>query len=59
VLVYKMTTTGDTVFIALNRSDTAQTTTGLAAGDYTDLLTGVAVTAPASIPPRSALILIQ
>jgi glycosidase len=59
VLVYKMTTAGDTVFIALNRSDVAQTTTSLPAGDYTELLSGVAVTAPAPIPPRSALILIQ
>ena len=42
--VYKMTTTGDTVFVALNRGDTAQPATGLPAGTYDDLLGGPPVT---------------
>jgi glycosidase len=57
VLVYKMEGEGDTVFVALNRSDAAQPTVNLPAGDYVDLLTAAAIHAPAQIPPRSALIL--
>ncbi|MEO6771902.1 MAG: alpha-amylase family glycosyl hydrolase [Kofleriaceae bacterium] len=55
--VYKMTTSGDTVFVAINRGDTAQPANGLPAGTYDDLLGGAAVTAPATIPPRTALVL--
>jgi len=55
--VYKMATTGDTVFVAVNRGDTAQPANGLPAGTYDDLLGGPQVTAPATISPRSALVL--
>ena len=55
--VYKMATAGDTVFVALNRGDTAQQAPGLPAGDYVDLVTGAAVHAPVSIPPRTAFVL--
>jgi glycosidase len=57
VFVYKMTTAGDTVFVALNRGDTAQDATNLAAGTYTDLVTGQTVSAPLQIPPRTGLVL--
>jgi len=59
VFVYKMTTTGDTVFVAMNRGDAAQPATNLPAGTYTDLLTNTQVTAPLSVPPRTALVLGQ
>jgi glycosidase len=57
VLVYRMTAPGDTVFVALNRSDTAQPAVNLPAGDYVDLVTNAPVHAPVSVPARSALIL--
>jgi glycosidase len=57
VWVYKMSLPGDTVYVALNRGDTAQPATGLPAGSYTDLVTSQPVTGAATIPPRSALVL--
>ena len=58
VMVYKMTAPGDTVFVALNRADSAQGAQGLPAGNYTDVLTGAAVSAPLQIPARTALVLV-
>ena len=55
--VYKMTTSGDTVYVAINRGDTAQPATSLPAGTYDDLLGGAQVMAPTTIPPRSELVL--
>jgi glycosidase len=52
--VYSMSTTGDTVYVAINRGDTAQTATGLPAS-VNELITG---TAGASIPPRQARIFV-
>ena len=57
VFVYKMSGAGDTVFVALNRGDAAQPAVSLPAGSYHDLVTGQAVTAPLSIPPRTGLVL--
>jgi glycosidase len=57
VFVYKMTTAGATVLVALNRGHTAQDATNLAAGTYTDLVTGQTVSAPLQIPPRTGLVL--
>ena len=54
---YKMTASGDTVFVAINRGDSAQNAPGLPAGDYKDLLTGATVTAPLSLPARSGFVL--
>jgi len=59
VYVYKMTAPGDTVYVALNRSDAAQPAVNLPAGDYTDALTGMPVSAPLMIPPRSGLVLVN
>lgn len=59
VFVYKMSAPGDTVFVALNRSDAAQPAVNLPAGDYTDAVTGDAIQAPLMIPPRSALVLVD
>ena len=55
--VYKMTTSGDTIYVALNRGDAQQPATGLPAGNYTDLVSGAMVTAPVTLQPRSALVL--
>jgi hypothetical protein len=55
--VYKMSSAGDTVFVALNRGDGAQPATGLPSGTYTDLIGGGTVSAPLTIPPRSAFVL--
>ena len=52
--VYSMTTAGDTVYVAVNRGDSAQTATGLP-GTVTELVTGMATT---SIPPRQARIFV-
>jgi glycosidase len=57
--VYEMTTSGDSVVVAINRSDEAQPATGLPAGSYTELVGNAAVTAPLSIPPRTGLVLIR
>jgi len=57
VFVYKMSATGDSVIVAMNRSDSSQQATNLPTGTYTDLVTGDSVTAPVTLPPRSALIL--
>jgi len=53
---YKMTTAGDTVYVALNRGDGALDS-GLPPGPYKDLLTGATVSAPVQLQPRSALVL--
>jgi glycosidase len=58
VMVFRMSAPGDTVFVALNRADSAQGAQGLPAGNYTDVLTGAAVTAPLQIPPRTGLVLV-
>jgi glycosidase len=55
--VYKMTGTGDTVYVAINRGDGTETAPGLPAGDYTDLLTGATVSAPLSLSPRASFVL--
>jgi glycosidase len=57
--VYSMSGGGETVYVALNRGDGTYPATGLPNGTYTDLLGGGSVTAPAMIPPRSALVLAQ
>jgi major membrane immunogen (membrane-anchored lipoprotein) len=57
VMVYKMSTTGDAVFVALNRSDSAQTAVNLPAGNYVDLITGATVSSPMLLPARAALVL--
>jgi len=58
VLVYKMTDPGDTVFVALNRGDSAQPAVNLPTGDYTDAITGELVRAPVTLQPRSAVVLV-
>lgn len=57
VLVYKMTTAGDTVFVALNRGDSSQSAINLPAGSYVDLISGNPVSAPLALQPRSAVVL--
>ncbi len=55
--VYKMNTTGDEIFVALNRGDSTQTATGLPSGNYTDLISGATVIAPLQLAPRTAVVL--
>jgi glycosidase len=57
VFVYKMSTTGDAVIVALNRSDNQQPALNLPSGTYTNLVTGATVSAPLMLAPRSAVIL--
>jgi glycosidase len=57
--VYKMVTSGDTVFVALNRGDTPQPATNLPSGTYDDLLGGPQQTGTITIPPRTAFVLAQ
>jgi glycosidase len=59
VWTYKMSMSGDTVFVALNRGDSPQDATGLPAGTYTDVLSGHQVTAPLQIAPRTGMVLSQ
>ena len=57
-LAYKMETTGDTVYVVINRADSAHDVSGLPAG-MTNLLDGSSVTGPTvSVPPRSSMILV-
>ncbi|NVB78182.1 MAG: hypothetical protein HOV81_07300 [Kofleriaceae bacterium] len=57
VFVYKMSTAGDSVIVALNRGDTQEPALNLPTGTYVDLLSGATVTAPVQLPPRSAVVL--
>jgi glycosidase len=57
--VYKMSTASDTIFVAMNRGDSAQDAPNLPVGTYTDLVTGATVATPLTIPPRSAFVLAQ
>jgi glycosidase len=57
--VYSQTTTGDTVYVAINRGDTDQSTTSLPAGPLAELVTGATVTGSnATIPPRQTRIFV-
>ena len=58
-MVYKMSTSGDTVYVALNRGDGATTAPSLPAGSYRDLLTNQMVMTPVSIPARSSMVLVS
>jgi beta-galactosidase GanA len=57
VMVYKMTTPGDAVFVALNRGDSPQPAVNLPTGDYVDVVTGEPVRAPVTLAPRSGIVL--
>jgi glycosidase len=56
--VYRMADGGDTVYVAVNRSDGAKSVGGLPAGALTDQLTGGALTGPTvSVPARGVLVM--
>ncbi|HEX8950320.1 MAG TPA: hypothetical protein VF945_00675, partial [Polyangia bacterium] len=58
--VYQMVDGSDRVYVAVNRSDSAVTVSGLPAGALTDQLTGEALTGPSvSVPPRTARVMTQ
>lgn len=57
--VFKMSTAGDEVYVAINRGDSAQTATGLPAGAMTELLTATSVSgASQTVPPRETRIFV-
>jgi glycosidase len=56
---YVRTTTGDTVYVAINRSDSPQQVSGLPAGPLDDLLGGQTATGPSlTVPPRQTRIFV-
>ncbi|MDB4964727.1 MAG: uncharacterized protein JWN44_416 [Myxococcales bacterium] len=58
--VYRMIDGVDRVYVAVNRSDSAKTVTGLPAGTLNDQMTGEALTGPSlTVPARSARVLTQ
>ncbi len=59
VLVFRIAAPGDSVYVVLNRGDTAQAAPGLPGGAYTDLITGDAIDGGAMVPPRTARLLID
>jgi glycosidase len=57
---YKMVSGTNTVYVAVNRSDSAQQVSGLPGGQLTDLLNGGSASGPSvTIPARGAMILTQ
>jgi glycosidase len=59
-LAYQMQGGGDTVWVAINRSDSQQSIGNLPGGSLTDLVTGSTVNGPAvNVPARSTMILIK
>ena len=55
---YKMVDGSDVVYVLLNRSDSVKSVSGLPSGNFTDLLTGEAVSGPASmVPARGSRVL--
>jgi glycosidase len=51
--VYSRTTTGDTVYVAVNRGDTDRTISGLPGGSLDELVTGTTVNGPSyTLPAR-------
>ncbi len=58
-IVYKMETTGDTVYVAVNRGDSQTQAGGLPSGQLTDLLSNSSVAGPTvTLPARSSMVLI-
>jgi glycosidase len=58
-LVYSMTTSGDEVFVAMNRGDGTATVDGLPSGNLTDLVDDSSHSGPGvSVPPRTTRILV-
>lgn len=57
--VFSMATSGDTVYVAVNRSDNAQQVSGLPSMPMTELLTSMDVTGPSfSVPARQTRIFV-
>lgn len=58
--VFSMTTTGDRVFVAINRGDGPETTTALPADTYEELVDGGAVTSsPITVPARQTRVFVK
>jgi glycosidase len=54
---YKMTSGSDLVYVAVNRSDSAQSIGNLPSGSHQDLIGGGMVTGPTvTVPPRSSMV---
>ena len=60
VWAYSRITTGDTVYVAVNRSDSPKDVNSLPGGNYTELVTGGAASGPkVSIPARQTRIFVS
>jgi len=58
-ILYRMQSASDTVYVAINRSDSIQGTGGLPASSFKDLMTGQTVQGPSiSVQARSSMVLI-
>jgi glycosidase len=57
-LVIKMSSSGDTVYVALNRGDAPQAAAGLPSGQYTNLLDGSTKSGAVTLPPRTGMLLV-
>lgn len=56
--VYKRSTSEDVVYVAVNRSDSAKTVSGIPSGSYSELVTDTTVSGDGlSVPPRQTRIL--
>ncbi|RYG86256.1 hypothetical protein EON77_04115 [bacterium] len=59
VWTFKMSTSGDTVYVAINRGDDAAPISALPSGPLTELVTGAQVSGPSfSVPPRSTRVFV-
>jgi glycosidase len=59
VWAYSMVTTGDSVYVAINRGDSDQQVSGMPAGTLNELVTGASVTGPTvTVPARQARIFV-
>jgi glycosidase len=58
-LLYRMSTNGDEIFVAINRGDGGATLSGLPAGSFVDAIDGSSHGSDVSVPARSTRILVQ
>ncbi|MCA9634636.1 MAG: hypothetical protein KC420_01195, partial [Myxococcales bacterium] len=58
-MAYQMSGDGDTVYVLLNRSDSAKSVGGLPGGAFTDALSGAGVQGPSvMVPARGSMVLV-
>lgn len=58
-MAYSMSSGGDVIYVALNRSDVANSAGGLPGGALKDLISGQSVQGPTvTLPPRGSMVLV-